>query len=1042
MENKKNKKIFTKLLKNFIEALNYEIKAIKLAPKSQASKITDGICKESISKTYFFRNPGSLEFRQDEQVTITINSVSYEGQIKDCNEASLFVAISSESSIKIAEKIKIAYIKSDSSFLLISLRNILLNIENKLSENKDESKPIESIIPNFNINRAVKVIEKTDLKQINNEKEIEKKETENNKKTSFVNFLDLLSKKKKKRLQEAESEYQKTILMKELLREYLSNNLSPEIESELNAEQKEFIDFSIKENVVYLWGPPGTGKSYTIASLAKIFFQNKKRVLLVSNTNNAVDLLLKTFCEYVSDSEGFNKGYIVKDGEIFNDELEDKFGEYVNKEKIEKKIRRNFLYKLDPLLTKERDLERILDDVKINISEKENLYSQIRNKNRFKCYDELFFQELRSEEETIKKQISNKNSQINKIKKDQDQNFGKINNVKKSIEKAVQDWKSNISVTATTAYTSVLKYRDDGKDFYDVVIIDEVSMLPLPYVFFFSGLSKDKVILAGDFMQIKPIQQTKKINGEAYKFVREWYGKDIFRKAKIVKSLNDKKPYYNLKKFVMQYRMTDKICRVVNNFYGGMLETSPDIKKDDDKSIYFVDTNILSPTCEKQSIHSYSKFNYIHALAIVNYIQYLKRKHNQKIENKSYLGVITPYSAQVKLIERLLIDRGIDTVKVGTINKFQGDERDMIIFDTVESPPGFNQKNSVFVEPFSDNKLNVAISRAKNKIIIFANHPWFHEKVILATDWTGKRKLPPRVKNAYEKMYELSVKKDVNDFFLTTEKPDPAMHPVSVIQDDSAIRIYYEKEIDVLRKRLEKTEKDQKKIESDKKNKKNQKKPKQKEIVDIEINYISLERQNKVLKKQIEFFEEEYENIKNRELDWEYLLDKENIIPRLRKDIELAEESILIYASFYTKNMINYWKPILEKKIKEGVKVKCFARAPSNRFTEKFINIKKLIDIGVIVDFEEGQHIKDVHIDFKILYTGSANILSFNGKSIENFRRIINTSNIKQKVMLPYKYGKNPETLLMKQYRPCSKCKSHTYLSQKKQLICIEPKCK
>ncbi|MDA9181517.1 hypothetical protein N9O44_02915, partial [Gammaproteobacteria bacterium] len=166
MENKKNKKIFTKLLKNFIEALNYEIKAIKLAPQSQAFKITDGICKESISKTYFFRNPGSLEFRQDEQVTITINSVSYEGQVKDCNEASLFVAIISESSIKIAEKIKIAYIKSDSSFLLISLRNILLNIENKLSENKDENKPIESIVPNFNINRAVKVIEKTDLKQI------------------------------------------------------------------------------------------------------------------------------------------------------------------------------------------------------------------------------------------------------------------------------------------------------------------------------------------------------------------------------------------------------------------------------------------------------------------------------------------------------------------------------------------------------------------------------------------------------------------------------------------------------------------------------------------------------------------------------------------------------------------------------------------------------------------------------------------------------------------------------------------------------------
>ncbi len=1041
-----NKKNFINILRNFIDALDYEIEAVKSAPQSQPFTITDGICKEALSKTYFFRNPSSLEFRQDEQVTISINKESYQGQIKDCNETSLFVAINTENANKIPEKIKIAYIKSDSSFLLISLRDTYKNIEKKLIENKFT----EPIILNFDINKALKAIGQVGNNIKDNEEKNKKKEKENTKESKFINFLyqkGFIRKnptKIKKRTEEIENKYKETLLEKERLKEYLSKNLSNEIELKLNEEQKEFINFSIKEDLVYLWGPPGTGKSYTIAALTKLFFQEKKKILIISNTNNAVDLLLKTICEFVQDSEEFKKGYIIKDGEIFNDDLEDKFGEYVNKNKIEEKIRKSFLYKLDPLFTTERELEKNLGNLRSEINEKENICSQIKiqkhlfSSNRFKCYDPLFFQELCLKEKTIQKLISSKKFQINKIKEEQDQNSIKINDIKKSIEKAVKDWRSNICITATTASSRVLKHTDEVKNFYDIVIIDEASMVPLPYIFFFSGLSKDKVIIAGDFLQIMPIMATKKTN-KLYKFVYEWFAKDIFRKAKIVRSLKEKQEPYNLKIFKIQYRMQDKICDVINNFYGNRLETSRDIKKEDE-SIIFVDTSILNPLCEKKSIHSYSKFNYLHALAIVNYIDFLKRSDNEKFENNSYLGVITPYNAQVKLIEGLLKDRGIETVKVGTINKFQGDERDIIIFDTMESPSGFNQKNSVFVDPFRTNKLNVALSRAKNKIIVFANHSWFRKNVIYAKNKLGLYELRNQVRSVYDDLYEKSIKKNISDFFLTSKNLIPKMHPTSITKDDISLKIYYEREIDTLRKRLKKTEKEQKEIEKNKKSEKTDKK--QEEIVNLEINSANLERQNKLLKQQIEFFENDYENKKNRELDWEYLLGKENIISRLKEDIEAAKESILIYASFYTENMVDYWAPILEKKIKEGVKIKCFARKPSSRSTEKYINIKKLIDIGVILDFEEGQHIKDVHIDFKILYTGSANILSITEKSIENFRRITNKSNIKQKILLPYSSRKSPEMLLSKQYRLCGKCKSDTYLSDKRQLICMNPNCK
>ena len=997
MDNKKYNKIYIKVLKEFIEALKYEINAIQSAPQSQAFKITNGMCKETTSKTYFFRNPSSLDFREDEQVTILIDSKKYEGQIKDCNEESLFVSISSESPDKFSEKIKEAYIKSDRSFLLISLKEIFLSYEKKLIGQEGNEVDVEKIIPDFNFKRASQILGELD---INNNEEKENIVTKKNP-LSFLNDI-----------------------------------VSDKVESVLNKEQKSFIDFSKKENIVYLWGPPGTGKSYAIAALAKLFFQDNKKILLISNTNNAVDLLLKTFCDSVKDSEEFKKGHVIKDGDIFNDELEDKFGSYVNKKKIEEKIRSSFIPELDLLLTKEQDLEKTLAKIKTDQIETKILYYQIKNKKKLILpYSELFYQKLNSEEKHVKIKLESENSQIIKIKKQQNKDESKIINLRKSIEKAIQNWKDNISVTASTAYSSVLKYSNQSKDSYDIVIIDEVSMLPLPYVYFFSGLSKDKVILAGDFMQISPIATTKKNHEKSYEHVEKWFKKDIFSTAGIVSSLKKKIQHKSLKQFKTQYRMDNKICQVVNNFYDGMLVTSETIKKTE-KSIYFVNTGILEPICTEQSIHSYSKFNYIHALAIVNYIQYLKFEHPEKIKNKKYLGVITPYKSQATLIKRLLEDKNINTVTVGTINSFQGAERDMIIFDTTESP-NFS-KMPVFTAPFEDTKFNVAISRAKNKLIVFANHPWFKNEVIEAKDYLGIPKLTQKVKNAYDDIYRESSKLNINNFFLTAENPDPTIHPAQAMKNNNVV-MHYEKDKKDLQMNLAKTEKYQKQIERDRKNKKSKKK--QKEIVEMEINFIDAQRQIKTLEKQLKLLEEDKKNMKNKELDYEYLLNKDSILPKLTQDIESAKDLILIYAAFYTESMIDYWKPILEKKIKAGVKIKCFARKPSFKSTEKFSNIEKLIDIGVIVDFEEGQHIKDVYIDFKILYTGSANILSFTDKTKENFRRITNTSSIRQKIMLPYPSKKTPETILLKQYKDCKKCGSPTYKSKKQKIECIK-KCK
>ena len=63
---------------------------------------------------------------------------------------------------------------------------------------------------------------------------------------------------------------------------------------EINKEQKESVNKSLKNKVSFIWGPPGTGKTSTIAQIASNLVNMKKNVLFVSNTNRAVDVGLIT----------------------------------------------------------------------------------------------------------------------------------------------------------------------------------------------------------------------------------------------------------------------------------------------------------------------------------------------------------------------------------------------------------------------------------------------------------------------------------------------------------------------------------------------------------------------------------------------------------------------------------------------------------------------------------------------------------------------------------------------------------------------------
>lgn len=57
--------------------------------------------------------------------------------------------------------------------------------------------------------------------------------------------------------------------------------------------------------VTFVWGPPGTGKTYTLARVAANKYFQDKRVLILSHSNQAVDVLVSEITDFIKKEEPF-----------------------------------------------------------------------------------------------------------------------------------------------------------------------------------------------------------------------------------------------------------------------------------------------------------------------------------------------------------------------------------------------------------------------------------------------------------------------------------------------------------------------------------------------------------------------------------------------------------------------------------------------------------------------------------------------------------------------------------------------------------------
>ncbi|XP_052862740.1 probable RNA helicase armi [Anopheles cruzii] len=188
-------------------------------------------------------------------------------------------------------------------------------------------------------------------------------------------------------------------------------------------------------------------------------------------------------------------------------------------------------------------------------------------------------------------------------------------------------------------------------------------------------------------------------------------------------------------KLRINYRSIPSVLSVYNElFYGGKL--IPFLSEDSasDTKLLGILHRILNvkretPDCgvffhgvegkNLQSGDSPSWYNPPEAKAVFWLVENLLRKGYEPQD----IGVITPYTMQITCILRIFSVAQLTAPKVGTVEEFQGQERNIIIVSTVRSSSiGIvRDRQTALGFVANEKRINVAISRAKSALIVVGN---------------------------------------------------------------------------------------------------------------------------------------------------------------------------------------------------------------------------------------------------------------------------------------------------------------------------------
>ncbi|XP_010256116.1 PREDICTED: probable RNA helicase SDE3 [Nelumbo nucifera] len=228
------------------------------------------------------------------------------------------------------------------------------------------------------------------------------------------------------------------------------------------------------------------------------------------------------------------------------------------------------------------------------------------------------------------------------------------------------------------------------------------------------------VVLAGDPMQLGPVIYSK--DADTYGLGKSF----LLRLFECEFYCNEDENFVT--KLVRNYRCHPSILDLPSKlFYNGELiackeEISPstnawmEILPNREFPVLFIGIQ----GCDEREGNNPSWFNRFEASKVVEIIKKLTASDDL---TEADIGVITPYRKQVLKLKKTLENLDMPEVKVGSVEQFQGQERQVIIISTVRSTIKHNDFDKMHCLGFLSNprRFNVAITRAKSLLVIIGN---------------------------------------------------------------------------------------------------------------------------------------------------------------------------------------------------------------------------------------------------------------------------------------------------------------------------------
>jgi AAA domain len=438
--------------------------------------------------------------------------------------------------------------------------------------------------------------------------------------------------------------------------------------------------------VTFVWGPPGTGKTYTLARVIANKYLKDARVLVLSHSNQAVDVLMAEVSLFIE-----KKGHL-REGELL------RYGSQTG-EAIQKR----------PFLTASHLLEK-------------HHTSLAENK-------EALLEERRFIKQDLSKSYSKRDSnRLLEIEK-------KLTAVLEKVRQKELEFLKEAKIVGTTLAKAASDPAIYEKEF-DLVVLDEASMAYVPQAAFAVSLAK-RAIICGDFKQLPPIAASR------HALVSEWLREDIFYQSGVSEWVREGKLHPHLFLLKEQRRMHPDISSFTNRYiyhslvgdHRSVLRSRGEISERmpfKDRASVLLDTAGAGSYCIKDRV-SNSRINVWNLLLSVQLI------HEAHLGGMRSIGYVTPYRVQAMLLEQLLDELLGDELNeadiiAATVHRFQGSERDMMIFDTVDSYPQ-ERAGMLLTGKESERLLNVAITRTKGKFIHLCDYGFIRNQVYQNKTW-------------------------------------------------------------------------------------------------------------------------------------------------------------------------------------------------------------------------------------------------------------------------------------------------------------------